>query len=123
MVATSPKSRKAKGREFQNVVRDQIMDCLGMDEKDILSAPMGHSGPDLILSAKGVKEFPFSVEIKRQENISLGPWIAQAKANAEELGLPMLLIFRKNRGESYAVLRWNDMLNLVKLIKRELKSI
>jgi len=42
---------------------------------------MGQRGPDVILSVKARKLFPFTVECKNQKRWSLLEWIEQAKAN------------------------------------------
>jgi malate/lactate dehydrogenase len=45
-----PSSAKAKGRNFQNKVREMIIEKMGMNEHDIKTAVMGESGMDIILS-------------------------------------------------------------------------
>ena len=50
MTANTPASRKAKGRRLQQAVRQDLIDCLGIDPGDILSTAMGQSGCDIYLS-------------------------------------------------------------------------
>jgi len=113
MVATTPKSRKQKGKAFQNRVRQDLVDRLGIDPGDILSTAMGQSGCDLYLSPAARTIFPFGVECKAQERIALPEWWKQCARNAAAEGLTPLLVFRRNREDALAVLRWEDLLALL----------
>jgi len=114
VVATTPASRKAKGRRLQQAVRQDLVDRLGIDPGDILSTAMGQSGCDLYLSPAARARFPFAVECKHQETISLPAWWQQCTANAEKEGLTPLLLIKRNREEPLAVLRWSDLLALLR---------
>jgi len=113
MVATTPKSRKQKGKALQNRVRQDLVDRLGIDPGDILSTAMGQSGCDLYLSPAARTIFPFGVECKAQERIALPEWWKQCARNAAAEGLTPLLVFRRNREDALAVLRWEDLLALL----------
>lgn len=114
MVATTPASRKAKGRKFQQQIRQDLVDRLGIDPGDILSTGMGQSGCDLYLSPAARAQFPFAVECKAQERIALPEWWQQCTRNAAAEGLTPLLVFRRNREDALAVLRWTDLLSLLR---------
>ena len=114
MVASTPASRKAKGRRLQQVVRQDLIDRLGIDPGDILSTAMGQSGCDLYLSPAARTIFPFGVECKAQEAIALHAWWKQCETNASKVGLVPLLVFKRNREEPLAVLRWSDLLALLR---------
>jgi len=43
-------SAKAKGRNLQKRVREDLINQLGIDPKDVLSTPMGLNGCDIYLS-------------------------------------------------------------------------
>jgi hypothetical protein len=116
VVATTPASRKAKGRRFQQSLREDLITQLEIDPGDILSTAMGQSGCDLYLSPAAREQFPFGVEAKHQERISLPSWWRQCAANAEAEELSPLLVFRRNRKEPLAVLRWSDLLALLREI-------
>lgn len=118
MTASTSASRKAKGRQFQQAIRKDLIATLSIEEGDILSTAMGQSGCDLYLSPAAREKFPFGVEAKRQERISLPEWWQQCTRNAKAANLTPLLIFRKNRGDALAVLRWADLLALLELIQR-----
>ena len=113
MVATTPKSRKQKGKAFQNRVRQDLVDRLGIDPGDILSTAMGQGGCDLYLSPAARAQFPFGVECKAQERIALPEWWEQCTRNAAAEGLTPLLVLKQSRREALAVLRWEDLLALL----------
>lgn len=71
------------------------------------------SGCDLYLSPEARKWFPYAVECKYQEKVSLWQWWNQCVANAEKESLAPLLLIRRSRTEPLAVLRWKDLLDLV----------
>ena len=114
MTANTPASRKAKGRRLQQAVRQDLVDRLGIDPGDILSTAMGQGGCDLYLSPAARAQFPFGVECKAQERIALPEWWQQCTANAAAEGLTPLLVFRRNREDALAVLRWTDLLSLLR---------
>jgi len=117
VVASTPASRKAKGRKFQQQIRDDLIDRLGIDPGDILSTAMGQSGCDLYLSPAARERFPFGVECKAQEAIALPAWWRQCTANAEKEGLTPLLLVKQSRKEPLAVLRWSDLIRLIREIR------
>ncbi|MDD3420366.1 MAG: hypothetical protein PHE78_07200, partial [Candidatus Gastranaerophilales bacterium] len=49
-----------------------------------------------------------------QEAIALPAWWRQCTANAEKEGLTPLLLIKRNREEPLAVLRWEDLLALLR---------
>jgi len=114
MTANTPASRKAKGRRLQQAVRQDLIDRLGIHEGDILSTAMGQAGCDLYLSPAARALFPYGVECKHQEAIALPAWWRQCTRNAEAEGLAPLLILKQSRREPLAVLRWTDLLSLLR---------
>ena len=114
MTANTPASRKAKGRRLQQAVRQDLVEHLGIDPGDILSTAMGQSGCDLYLSPAARAQFPFGVECKAQERIALPEWWKQCARNAAAEGLAPLLILKQSRREPLAVLRWEDLLVLLR---------
>jgi hypothetical protein len=56
---------------------------------------MGASGEDIMLSPTAREKFPFAVECKNQERISIWKSYEQAKLNAE-FHEPLLIIKRNN---------------------------
>lgn len=93
-------SRKGKGRNLQYWVCEKIAKLFNVDfvQSDdnclIQSRPMGQHSVDIILRGKLRKKFPFSIECKAQESLSLPEWIRQAKEN-ELPDTYWMLIFKK----------------------------
>ena len=114
MTANTPQSAKAKGRKFQQEIRDDLITSLDINPDDILSTAMGQGGCDLYLSPAARARFPFGVEAKRCESLAIPQWWKQCEANASKVGLVPLLVFKRNREEPLAVLRWSDLLMLLR---------
>lgn len=118
MVANTPATRKAKGRVFQQQIRDDIAFMCDIDLVDIKSTGMGQAGCDIYLSAAARERFPFGIECKAQDTLSIPAWLKQTKTNAvKEKLLPLLLFkmsnFEKNRPGVYAVIEWDLLLALL----------
>ena len=71
-------SAKAKGRNLQNWVRDQIIKLFPELVNDIKSTPMGVTGTDIQLSPLAQGKIPLAIECKAQESISI--WAAYEQA-------------------------------------------
>ncbi len=113
MPANTPASRKAKGRKAQQQVRDAILAKFPeLTVDDVRSTAMGQSGVDILLSTAAKKAFPFSVEVKAQENISIHACLKQAEENVEEDMSP-LLIFKRNHSKMYVTLSLEDFMELL----------
>ena len=110
-----PSSAKAKGRNFQNKVRKLILEHLPIDERDIKTAVMGESGMDIKLSSKAQEIFPFAVECKKVEKISIWKCYEQACENADDL--TPLLIFSKNNSKILICFEFNILLNYMYKIR------
>lgn len=110
-MANTPQSRKAKGRKLQQELRDAIINELGVDPEDVESRSMGAGGEDLILAKAARELFPFSPECKNQEKLNIWSSLEQAEKNSE-FGEP-LLVFRRNRSKTYAVLQLPTLLKLL----------
>jgi len=112
----SVKSAKAKGRKAQQEVMGHISEMLeipcGKDEL-IRSREMGQAGTDIVLLGEAKELFPFSIEVKFQENISIPKWIKQAKENKKE-NTDWLLIVRRSRENPIVVLDFEAFIALYK---------
>jgi hypothetical protein len=101
-----PSSCKAKGRIFQQEIRKDLIERVGIHELDIESTAMGQAGCDLYLSRAARGVFPFGVECKNKELLNIWAAAEQCETNAEKEGLRPLLVFRRNRTVARAVLPW-----------------
>ena len=106
-----PSSAKAKGRNFQNKVRELIMQYLDINEHDIKTTVMGESGMDIILSKSGRDTFPYAVECKKVEKINIWKCFEQACENSDDL--TPLLVFSKNRSKVLVCFEFKHLLDLV----------
>ena len=111
-MAHTVKSRKAKGRKFQQEVAQAIQSCISLQARDVVSTPASVTGEDILLSERAKKKFPFSVECKAQENLSIWRAMQQAEDNTPDERMP-LLVFKRNRSKTYCVLDFADFLELL----------
>lgn len=104
-------SAKAKGRRFQQWVRDQILERfpeLGAD--DVLSRGMGSGGEDVILSTAARALVPISCECKNQESLSI--WAAMEQATTNAGPHTPVVFFTRNRTPEYVCLPAAALLDL-----------
>jgi hypothetical protein len=107
-----PRSAKNKGKRLQNKIRDLILEKFDkLEPDDVRSITMGDSGEDILLSPAARRLFPFSVECKAQESLSIWSALQQAESNAGK-HIP-LLVFKRNRSKTYAVLEFDKLLELL----------
>jgi len=107
-----PRSAKNKGKRLQNKVRDLILEKFNqLEPDDVRSITMGDSGEDILLSPAARRLFPFSVECKNQEKLNIWSSLEQAETNSGE-HIP-LVVFKRNRTKTYAVLEFDNLLDLL----------
>ena len=108
------RSAKNKGKRLQNSVRDILIESFKeqLEPDDIKSTTMGESGEDIQLSPAARKLIPYAIECKNQEKLNIWESLKQAESNSEK-GKPVL-IFKRNRSKTYAVLEIQDFINLIK---------
>ena len=106
-------SGKAKGRRLQNKIRDLLLEHFSdkLEPDDVKVAIMGESGEDIKLSPAARKLIPYSFECKNQEKLSIWSSLEQAESNAGK-HIP-LLVFKRNRSKTYAVLEFDKLLELL----------
>ncbi len=107
-------SRKSKGRRLQNKIRDLLLEHYSdkLEKDDIRCAVMGESGEDIKLSPAARKLIPYSFECKNQEKLSIWEALNQASENSGDY--PPVLVFKRNRSKTYAVLEFDELLKLIK---------
>ena len=108
-----PRSAKNKGKRLQNKIRDLILEKFNniLEPDDVRSITMGDSGEDILLSPAARKVFPFSVECKNQEKLNIWSSLEQAEENSGKH--TPLVIFKRNRSKTYAVLEFDKLLELL----------
>ncbi len=101
---SSAASSKAKGRKFQQWVRDLIYDKFpSLEEGDVKSTSMGASGEDIQLSPAARRKLPYSIECKARKSLPLYAWYMQAKANTPSGAEPMLVV-KQDRSKPLVVI-------------------
>ena len=106
-------SAKAKGRNLQKRVREDLINQLGIDPKDVLSTPMGLNGCDIYLSKAARDRFPYGVEAKNSEKLNFWNAWDQATRNANHESLIPVLVTHKNGSQVLATIRWEEFLGYV----------
>jgi len=107
------RSAKNKGKRLQNSVRDILLETFTeLEPDDIKSTTMGESGEDIQLSPAARKLIPYAFECKNVEKLNIWSALEQAEANSEK-GKPVL-VFKRNRSKTYAVLEIKDFIELIK---------
>jgi len=106
------RSAKNKGKRLQNKVRDILLETFDtLEPDDIRSAVMGDSGEDIQLSPAARKLIPYSIECKNQEKLNIWSALEQAEDNSKD-STPVL-IFKRNRSKTYAVLEIEEFIKLI----------
>lgn len=113
-------SAKQKGRLLQKHVRDLIFTTFRhLSGNDVVSTSMGAGGVDVKLSPEAVKVFPYAVECKNQESLSLWAAWKQCVENASQEALNPLLVVKRNKQEPLAILEFKHFMSLFKGINNE----
>jgi len=108
-------SAKQKGRRFQQEVRDTLLEVgCGLEPDDIRSASMGAYGEDILFSPAARKQFPFSIECKNVEKLSIWRCIDQARSNAPEGTTPMVA-FTRNREVPHVAMPMEEFIKIYKV--------
>jgi hypothetical protein len=94
-------SAKAKGRRFQQWVRDLLIEDLDIHPEDIESRSMGAGGEDLIMARAARSKFPYSIECKNQEKVNVWKSYEQAEANSGDY--EPILFMKKNNSKPLVV--------------------
>ena len=106
------RSAKNKGKRLQNSFRDLLLETFTqLEPDDIRSAIMGESGEDIKLSPAARKLIPYSFECKNQEKLNIWDSLSQAEENAGDYD--SVVIFKRNRSKTYAVINIEKFIELI----------
>jgi len=106
------RSAKNKGKRLQNNVRDLLLETFNqLEPDDIKSAIMGESGEDIKLSPAARRLIPYSFECKNQEALNIWSSLEQAETNSGDY--VFVLIFKRNRTKTYAVINIEKFIELI----------
>ena len=107
------RSAKSKGRRLQNQIKELLLESFKeLEPDDVRSAIMGETGEDIKLSPAARRQIPYSFECKNQEKLNIWESLNQAEENSGDD--PPVLIFKRNRSKTYAVLELEDFIDLIK---------
>ena len=113
-------SLKSKGRRLQQEVVHTLRKHYELDKDvedtyigDIQCINMGATGKDIKLSPIAEKKIPFDIECKNTEKASVWSWWEQSKSNTKKDRIP-LVVFRRNRSETLCLLKFDDLLEVMK---------
>jgi len=107
-----PASSKAKGRRFQQYIRDLLLKAADtLEEDDIRSTSMGAPGEDIQLSPAARKVYPYAIECKAVEKLNIWEAIRQAKENARKY-IPVVC-FKRNNHEAWIAMPLKEYMEKV----------
>lgn len=107
-----PSSAKAKGRKFQQEVRDAILHQFpSLEQDDVRSTSMGAGGEDIQLSPAARRLFPFAVECKHRASYAFYKDYDQACTHADK-GQEPILVARANHRRPVVVVDLNYFLSV-----------
>lgn len=108
-------SAKSKGRRHQQDVCKKLLEVSNeLEVDDIRSASMGAPGEDILFSPAARRQFPFSIECKNVEKLSIWSAIDQSRANCPEGSTPMV-VFTRNREDAQISLPFEKFLEIYKV--------
>lgn len=119
-------SRKGKGRGLQYWVCERIAGMFGINfvQSDdtclVHSRTMGLSGTDVVLTGELAEKFPFDIECKACESLSIPQWVRQARTNKKD-ERDWLVVFKKQTmgSEPFVIMEWATF---EKIIMKEIKN-
>lgn len=106
-----PRSAKAKGRNLQNWVAEQLRLLFNLPKTDVKPAIMGEKGEDIKLSEKARTLFPFSIECKNLASIAIYKHYQQAEENAGDH--EPLLVIKQNHSDPLVVMDAYEFFNMI----------
>lgn len=107
-----PQSAKSKGRNFQQLIRDKLLETFPeLEADDIRSTSMGSPGEDIQLSPVARKKIPYQIECKAKATSQVHTYYEQAKSHGKH---EPLVIVKKDRGITLVVMSLDHFLTLIK---------
>ena len=111
---TTTRSRKAKGRNLQNLVVAKLLEhAPELEPDDIKGAIMGEQGMDVKLSPAAYKEYPLKIECKNQEKFK-GIYDIYTQAEDHKGKGEPLVILKMNRKNPLALMDLDFFLDFYK---------
>lgn len=120
---TNTRANKAKGRRWQQKIRDDLLSRFSMLKKDddIHSTEMGQSGCDIVLSDVAIQYIPFSIEAKSHKTgfTAAINALLQSKRNQKN-NTTAIAIIKQDGFDPFVVMDYNDWLNSLNTNTKEI---
>ena len=112
------RTNKARGRSFQQEIRDLILEKFDtLEPDDVVSTSMGAGGQDIKLSPAARKLLPIQTECKRIKSaIGIYKWYGQAKAHGPH---EPVVFFRADRQPALVILSADAYLDLIRRVSEK----
>lgn len=105
-------SAKSKGRRACQDIKQLLHNhAPELQDGDVGVTPSGVIGVDLYLSPAALKTYPFCIESKNQESLSIWACLEQTESHRKDNLIP-ILFFKRNRSELYACLKAEEFVKL-----------
>ncbi len=108
-------SAKAKGRNLQKWVVQQLIETFDIHPEDIKSCSMGAGGEDVVMARAAREKFPFSVECKNVQKLNV--WDAYEQAQANSNGYEPIVVMKKNHKKPLVVIDAESFIELCAKIR------
>ncbi len=110
-------SCKAKGRRLSTeLVALLYRYAPELEPGDIVATSSGVTGVDVQLSPAALKLYPAAFECKNQEALNIWSALAQAESNAIAGKTMPVLVFRRNKSKTYAVVEVDILIRLMRML-------
>jgi len=113
-------SAKAKGRRLQQDVCKALQELGNLHPDDVRSQSMGAPGEDVMFSSAARELFPWSIECKNVEKLSIWKAIDQCRENAGEY--TPVVVFKKNHESMQVSLPFDKFLEIYKVYLESLQK-
>ena len=108
-------SAKAKGRNLQKWVVQQLIETFDIHPEDIKSCSMGAGGEDVVMARAAREKFSFSVECKNVQKLNV--WDAYEQAQANSNGYEPIVVMKKNHKKPLVVIDAESFIELCAKIR------
>ena len=110
---TTDSEKSLVSRQASQVEQIELRTYVFLDSlQPQLAAYMGESGEDIQLSPAARKLIPYSFECKNHEKLNIWSALEQAEEYAHK-GTPVV-VFKRNRSKTYAVIELKEFVDLIK---------
>lgn len=108
------RARKTKGKQWQNKIRDLLIEKYPDLQNDIISTGMGQPGVDIVLSEAARKILPYSIEAKAHANgfTKSIDALEQAGRNRKENDTPVAII-KQTHKKPFVIMYLDDWIKII----------